>query len=620
MLVRGIADQVVAGKSRFGLFAIAAMAAFFLVLMVFEQAGMPERYGYVLTGMFVISAFAFPGIGARTAAFEDWQFSGRTAAPTILAMSMAALLVPSVFFLGLPGNFFAQSGGSAALLLGPPCGLAIAAILILPFLRKSNAGTPPLYFKARYANAPASIVAMAFFALASFIMLWGQLQIVASISLAVFGLEAGITIALAVLLVSLTVLPGGLNGLIRTNSLAYVLMATAFLVPLVWLSLTTTGIPLPQIAHGPGALVEIVELERQLTGLGLPPLEKATSNALPAMSNLASIVSLTLFLALAFACYPAILSQSQSARQVKTTRPAIAISIVLAAIVTTAMPAAASFAKIAIYNGIFGLTVGEIPDSANWILKFGAKLAPLGAGEPLVTLCSQAVTTLEQAIAACGGNPDYALGPADLRLRGEIISLALPDIALLPSAFTMAVGAALVAAALASANASAFALSSVLVTRAPISGMNRLFIARLGVLCGILAAAWLALYHPASSLDLVFWSLAICAGVLAPAILLAIWSDRMHAIAAIAGMLASGIALATMAGLSIIGPDLLAGSGDEYRLLLPGLAELPLPIPAGLCAIAAGTVVAALIAWLLPRKPDTLLLESLRVPDAPVAG
>ncbi len=620
MLVRGNIDHARSGANRSSFFAVGGMAAFFLVLMIFEQAGMPDRYGYVLTGLFLILIFAVAGIGARTAAFDEWQICGRSTPASVLAMSLAVALVPGFTIVGLPGNFFAKTGGSVAILLGPLCGMAIAAFLVVPFLRKSAAVTAPQFFRLRYAGNTATFIAMALFAGSSFLMLWGQLQIIASLNAAVFGLASGVVIPLAALLIAISVLPGGLNGLIRTNSLAFVLLATAFLAPLLWLSLITTGIPLPQIAHGPGALAEIVELEKQLAGVGLPQLSLAMTPALPIAASGAAIIGLTLFFALSFACFPSVLGQTGATRQVKSTRPAIAVALLFAAVVITAIPAAASFAKLAIYNGIFGLTVGEIPVSADWILQFGTKLSPLGAGEPLVTLCGRAVASLEQAIAACGGNPDYALGPADLTMRGEVIALALPEIARLPSAFTMAAGAGLVAAALASANSAAFCLSSMLVTRAPVSGMNRLFMARLCIIVGIAFAAWLAQYHPGNSLDLIFWSLAIGAGALAPAFLLGIWSDRMHAIAAIGGMAASTAVLATAAALAIFGPDLIAVSGDEYPILIPGLQELPAAMHAGLWAAFAGTITAALLAWLLPRKANAELLERLRVPDAPPPG
>lgn len=613
-------DPVISGESRFGMLSVAGMLVLFLVFMVLEQAGVPDGIGYFLTGALLAAAFVVSGLHARTSAIADWQFSRRRAAPAILGMSLAATLITANLFTGLPGSFFAASPAGPAWVLGPLAGLAACALLIAPFLRKSATGAPTGYFALRYGGLPAAAAAMVLVVAASLLMLASQLQAAGALSVIVFAADPVQAIAGAALIVAFAVIPGGLRGLVRTNALAYVIAATALLAPLVWVSTMATKIPLPHLTYGAGALAETLDLEGQLVALGMRPLAQMTADGLPGAAHLMPLAALTLFLILAFMAFPPLLVHFSAARLVKSTRPAIAWSIGLAALILTAAPAVAAFAKLAIYDGIFGLTTGDIQQTAGWVLDFSRFAAPLGQGAPLVTLCGVQVADTAGAIAACGGNPDYALSPGDLAMRGEVVALALPEITQIPSVFTMALGAGAIAAALATANASAFALSSVRALVVSASGLVHLFAARMAILAGIVVASMLAIRLPGQPVELAMWSLAICAGALAPAFLLAIWWDRMNAAAAICGMAAGAFALAAVAGAAYLGADLTPSTGDEIIFAIEPLQGLPLPVHAATLALAASLAVAVAIAFASRRRPDPALLEQLRAPDAPAPG
>jgi cation/acetate symporter len=455
---------------------------------------------------------------------------------------------------------------------------------------------------------------------ASLLMLASQLQMVGALCAIIFAAVPAQAIAAAALIIAFAVIPGGLRGLVRTNALAYVIAATALLAPLVWISTIATKIPLPHLAYGAGALTETTDLEDQLIALGMRPLALMTGDSLPGATELAPLAALTLFLMLGFMAFPPLLVHFSAARLVKATRPAIAWSIGLAALILTAAPAVAAFAKLAIYDGIFGLTAGDIQQTARWVLDFSRFAAPLSQGAPLVTLCGAQVADTAAVVAACGGNPDYALSPGDLAMRGEVVLLALPEIAQIPSVFTMALGAGAIAAAIATANASAFALSSVRALVVSASGLVHLFAGRIAILAGILIAALMAIRLPGQPMELALWSLAISAGSLAPAFLLGIWWDRMNATAAICGMAAGTLALVAVAIAAYLGHDLKPASGDELLFAIAPLQGLPLPVHASALALAASLAVAIAIAFATRQRPDPALLEQLRAPDAPAPG
>jgi cation/acetate symporter len=610
-------DLVVAGTSRLALFASLAIAAFFLILAVSGQAGLPDRFAMMVTAGFFCLVFAMPGIASRTASLETWQTTGKLAAPYFLAMAVSVPLISAQAYAGLAGNIAAGAGGAAAHVLGPLCGFAISALILTPYLRKSGAVSPPAFFALRYSSAVPGAVFAGLFALSAFLFLWSQLSIAGSAAASMTGLGKASAVAGMAILVAIIVVPGGIGATIRAGSLAFMIMALAMLAPLVWLSAVRTGIPIPQVAEGLGALSDLAELESQLAGLGLRPLANGIETALPAANAVPEALLLFLCLALGFVAFPPVLGHFVCVKRSANVLPASASAIVFTALILTAVPAMASFGVIGIYNSIFGLTVSEIPAAARWIFGFGGQTAPLSVAEPLLTLCGRQVTDVAAAIAACGGDPDYALGPGDLRIRGEIFTLALGPIFNMPHALMLAAGAATAAAALASACMAAFAFSASASTRYPVSGMNRLFVNRLLVVMAIAAAAWLCIAMPMPGLQAAWWSIAVATGCLTPAFLLSIWWDRMHAAAAFVGMAAAAVVLSGFAAMQAFGPDLVAGSGDEWQILA---FSLPIAIVAGVCAALANGIASASFALLINRKADAEMLEFLRVPDAPAPG
>lgn len=576
---------------------------------------MPDRVGYVLTGLMLVAVLSVSGVLANTSQFGDWQTAGRLAAPVILGMSLSATLFSGQLLAALPGSFFAASPAAAAYLLGPLFGIAAGSLLISPYLRKSGAVAPAEYFRLRFASRFPAFLALVATLAGSVLLMWSQFRIAAEIGRLTFRLDPATTMAVAALMTALAVLPGGLRGLIRTNALAMVLIGIAMLAPVIWLSATLVGLPVPQLAYGPGALAEIGELEAQLSAVRIPPLAQAMTDGLPAASGV-QLATLSVFLFLGFLAFPPLLSQMVAARRIATTRLASAWAILLAGAVLTAAPAAAAFAKLAIYDGIFGLTAGEIGQSAPWLLAFGSAFAPLSENVPLVTLCGRQVGDLAAAIAACGGDPDYALGPADLAMRGEIIGLVLPEIAMIPSAFTMALAAGATAAALAMANGAAFTFSAILSLGGPASGLNRVFLVRAAVAAGIACALALSIRFPVEPLVPLLWALAVFSGALAPAFLFAIWWDRMTGLASAAGMAASLAAIAAIAAGATVGMDLALASGDEFLFNIPGLENLPLPVISAIAALVCGSLAAAIATFLPAKRLGGAELDLLRVPDA----
>ncbi|MCU0789847.1 MAG: hypothetical protein MUE79_02145, partial [Nitratireductor sp.] len=311
-------DRLIAGETQFGVLAIAGMLVLFLVFMLLEQAGMPDGVGYFLTGALLTAAFVFSGLQARTAEIEEWQTSRRLAAPAVLGMSLAATLVTGAIYTALPGSFFAGNPGAAAWVTGPLAGAAACALLIAPYLRKSAAGPTSAYFLIRHDSRVSATAAMLAIAAASLMMLAAQLQLVGGLSAVYFAVPPAWGIAMAAVAVALTVVPGGQRGLLRANALAYVLIASALLTPLAWISTIAAKNPIPQLGYGAGAMAETTDLETQLARLRMRPIAEMVSDSLPGAQHYLPLAVLTVFLILAFAAFPPLLAHFSASRQVKS--------------------------------------------------------------------------------------------------------------------------------------------------------------------------------------------------------------------------------------------------------------------------------------------------------------
>ena len=613
-------------RSRFGVFAAAATVVFIFLMLLGEQAGVPEHLGYLATGALLVVAFAVPGLGWRTGLPAQWLHARHSVASALVGMSLAGCLVAASFWFLAPGDFFAGSFAGAALAIGPLTGVALASILFAPHLRKSGATSPAAYFSVRLGGRAAPAIGVATVAATSLLMLWTQFILAGSLAALYFPISATAATGVAAILAIATIAPGGLLALVRSSALAFAILATAFLAPLIWIAAVTGGLPLPQLSYGGGALAEVSGLETQLRGLDIKPLgEIMTQGALAAGGPLDAIL-LTLFLALGFAAAPALLIQFDATRRVRTTRPAAAWAIVFCAAIVTAAPAAAAFVKLAIYNGIFGLTTSELDQAAGWLLRWSALESPLAPGQPLAALCGQTVRNVEAAIAACGGSAEHALSSADLTLRSEIVGLALPDLVRLPAVFAMVLGAGLVATAIAAANACAFGFATAFSSGAAhkpgargSSALWRLFIARLMLTCGVAAAAWLAISHRGAPLEPALYALSLSVSALAPALALSVWWDRASSLGIAAGM-ASAIGINALAwALSTYGFDLTAGTGDEMTFALPWVSELPTPVHVALVAFPISLALMIGISLRLGHRPDPDRLDALRAPDREAA-
>jgi cation/acetate symporter len=142
-------------------------------------------------------------------------------------------------------------------------GYCLVALLLAPYLRKFGQYTIPDFLGARYGGHLVRLIGVAAAILCSFTYVVAQIYGVGLITTWVTGLtfEIGIFVGLGGILVCSFL--GGMRAVTWTQVAQYAVLIIAYLVPVVWLSLKQTGVPVPQLAYG-YQLERVGALERRL--------------------------------------------------------------------------------------------------------------------------------------------------------------------------------------------------------------------------------------------------------------------------------------------------------------------------------------------------------------------
>ena len=249
--------------------------AFGLVLFIFglallEKIGMPRAWiGYAfLIG--TIGLYAFIGIISRTADVSEYYVAGRRVPAVFNGMATAADWMSAATFIAMAGSLYAQGfGGSAnapgglAYIIGWTGGYCLVALLLAPYLRKFGQYTIPDFLGARYEGHLARMLGAAAAIMCSFTYLVAQIFGVGLITTQLTGVpfQLGMFLGLGGVLVCSFL--GGMKAVTWTQVAQYIILIIAYLLPVVWLSVKHTGVPMPQLVYG-SVLAKVSAREEEL--------------------------------------------------------------------------------------------------------------------------------------------------------------------------------------------------------------------------------------------------------------------------------------------------------------------------------------------------------------------
>jgi cation/acetate symporter len=236
---------------------------FLVLLAVFEQLGMPRNWiGYAFL---IATVLLYAGIGvmSRTSDASEYYVAGRRVPAVFNGMATGADWMSAASFIGLAGTLYLQGYSGLAFIMGWTGGYVLVALFLAPYLRKFGQFTIPDFLGARYGGHVARLVGVLITILVSFVYVVAQIYGVGLITARLTGLsfEMGVFVGLAGILVCSFL--GGMRAVTWTQVAQYIILIVAYTIPVVWLSVKHTGIPVPQLVYG-SVLEKVTAHETQL--------------------------------------------------------------------------------------------------------------------------------------------------------------------------------------------------------------------------------------------------------------------------------------------------------------------------------------------------------------------
>jgi cation/acetate symporter len=664
--------------------------AFVIVLAIAEQMGLTRAWiGYIFLGATVL-LYAGIGVMSRTNDAAEYYVAGRRVPALYNGMATGADWMSAASFIGMAGTLYLTGYSGLAFIMGWTGGYCLVALFLAPYLRKFGQFTIPDFLGARYDGNLPRLLGIIAAILCSFTYVVAQIYGVGLITTRLSGVpfEIGIFLGLGGILVCSFL--GGMRAVTWTQVAQYIILIIAYLIPVIWLSVKQTGVPIPQAIYGyqlekvtakeaelikdpkelevraifkqradaaeaklknvPAAMAaDKAAAEKTLADLkaanGSKAAITAATNALAALpateaaararytadrnannartaplagmprhatqfagdpngdakAQAAFDTSRRNFLALIFclmvgtAALPHILMRYYTTPSVKQARESVTWSLFFIFLLYFTAPALAVLVKYEVFHVLVGTPFDKLPA---WIAQWSSVDPGL--------------------LSVVDVNKDGILQLGEMRIGGDIIVLATPEIGGLPYVVSGMVAAGGLAAALSTADGLLLTIANALSHDLYYKMINpnaptarRVLISKILLLVVALAAAYVAAQKPADILFLVSAAFSFAAAAFFPALTLGIFWKRANQWGAVVGMI-GGLGV-TFYYMVTTQPWLRSVFGVTSPIeLWYGI----LPISAGVFGVPLGFALIIVVSLLTPapRKDIQDLVDHVRYP------
>ncbi len=500
-----------------------------------------------LTYLVVGATFAlYVGIAFWSKARDtgDFYVAGKHVHPVANGMATAADWMSAASFISMAGLIAYLGYGASVYLMGWTGGYVLLALLIAPYLRRFGKFTVPEFIGERYYSRTARVVAVICLIVISFTYVAGQMRGVGIVFSRFLGVDVSTGLFVGMGVVFFYAVLGGMKGITYTQVAQYCVLIFAYTVPAVFISLSVTGIPVPQIAFGSDIAGEdvplLVKLDQVVTDLGFAAY---TSGA----KGHVDMFFITLALMLGTAGLPHVVVRFFTVPKVRDARISAGYALLFIAILYTTAPAVGALARWNLTTTIQAGPVGE----ADANLAYAERPEWFRTWEETGLLTYTDLNGDGRIQYYNDANPEFAERAREYGWQGneltvdrDIIVLANPEIAGLPDWVVALVAAGGIAAALSTAAGLLLVISAAVshdllkgVVMPRISERQELMAGRLSAAAAVMVAGYLGFDPPGFVAEVVALAFGIAASTLFPVILLGIFSVRINREGAIAGML-----------------------------------------------------------------------------------
>jgi cation/acetate symporter len=237
--------------------------AFIIVLAILEQMGLPRNWIGFIFLIATVLLYAGIGVMSRTTDASEYYVAGRRVPALYNGMATGADWMSAASFIGMAGTLYLSGYGGLAFILGWTGGYCLVALFLAPYLRKFGQFTIPDFLGARYGGNIPRFLGILAAILCSFVYVVAQIYGVGLITARLTGFDfaVGIFVGLGGILVCSFL--GGMRAVTWTQVAQYIILIIAYLVPVIWLSVKQTGVPVPQAIYG-YQLEKVEALEKKL--------------------------------------------------------------------------------------------------------------------------------------------------------------------------------------------------------------------------------------------------------------------------------------------------------------------------------------------------------------------
>ncbi|SFV69660.1 Acetate permease ActP (cation/acetate symporter) [hydrothermal vent metagenome] len=486
----------------------------------------------LLTFIIVGISFAiYVGIAlwAKANTTSDFYVAGGGIPPIANGMAIAADWMSAASFISMAGLIAFYGYGGSVFLMGWTGGYVLLAMLLAPYLRKHGSFTVPEFINDRYNSKTARVVAVICLIIASITYVIGQMKGI-GVAFSRFlevSYEVGLMSGMGI--VFFYAVLGGMKGITYTQIAQYVIMIIAYTIPAIFISLTLTGNPIPQLGLGSAmsdGVYLLDKLDQVVTDLGFT--QYTTQSRLSHLNMFVYTASLMI----GTAGLPHVIMRFFTVPTAKDARKSAAWALVFISILYTTAPAVAAMARLNLMQTISttssqNLKYDERPNwFKNWektgLLKFKDK-------------------NHDGRIQYTGDKKTNEM----IKVDRDIMVLANPEIAKLPIWVIALVAAGGLAAALSTAAGLLLAIASSIshdllkgVWRPNISEKNELLAGRISMAGAIALAGYFGFNPPDFAAGTVALAFGLAASSIFPALMMGIFSKTINKEAVISGMLA----------------------------------------------------------------------------------
>jgi cation/acetate symporter len=237
---------------------------FLVTLAVLEQIGMSRQWIGMAFLFATVGLYAGIGIMSRTTDAAEYYVAGRRVPALYNGMATGADWMSAASFIGMAGGLYLSGYDGLAFIMGWTGGYCLVALFLAPYMRKFGQFTVPDFLGERYGGHIPRFIGIVAAILCSFTYVVAQIYGVGLITARMVNVqfEVGIFLGLGGILVCSFL--GGMRAVTWTQVAQYIILIVAYLIPVVWLSIKQTSVPIPQAVYG-YQLEKVTAQEKRLT-------------------------------------------------------------------------------------------------------------------------------------------------------------------------------------------------------------------------------------------------------------------------------------------------------------------------------------------------------------------